>query len=172
MTVTGSEVRLRVHFAWMADDHLVLPSLRSLFSYDEERSSDRATGWVYSAGHERLPAMNWPEPLTYAGPRMIEYLERDTGVRFTAACYQAYRNGAGVSWHHDRDWDAQAVISLGATRKFGIRDAGGHESFIELAHGDMVFMPSGFQHEWEHCVPEEDVTGERVSLVFRSAVSV
>jgi len=29
-------------------------------------------------------------------------------------------------------------------------------------------MPSGFQAEWEHCVPAEDVPGERCSLVFRT----
>ena len=30
-------------------------------------------------------------------------------------------------------------------------------------------MPPGFQDEHEHCVPAEDVTGERCSIVFRSA---
>ena len=38
----------------------------------------------------------------------------------------------------------------------------------KLDHGDLAFMPSGFQDSWQHCVPEEDVPGERVSLVFRT----
>ncbi len=40
---------------------------------------------------------------------------------------------------------------------------------LSLAHGDLLVMPAGFQDEWEHCVPVEDATGERCSIVFRAA---
>jgi alkylated DNA repair dioxygenase AlkB len=90
-----------------------------------------------------------------------------TGVRFEAACFQAYLNGAGVDWHHDRDWGVQAILSLGITRSFGLRRSS-EETFLSLAQGDLLLMPRGFQDEWEHCVPVDQVIGERCSLVFRA----
>lgn len=56
------------------------------------------------------------------------------------------------------------------SRSFGLRRIdGSHEEMLSLAHGDLLVMPPGFQDEWEHCVPVEDVPGERCSIVFRSA---
>jgi hypothetical protein len=133
-----------------------------LYAYTA-RDPGRATGWVFG----QPPGTPWPPPLAAAGPGLLAALERDTGTRFTAACFQAYLDGAGVSWHYDRDWGAQAILSLGVTRTFGLRSAAG-ETFLRLAHGDLLVMPPGFQEEWEHCVPAEDAPGERCSLVFRA----
>jgi alkylated DNA repair dioxygenase AlkB len=54
------------------------------------------------------------------------------------------------------------------TRTFGVRRPGAEPVWMQVEHGDLVVMPSGFQAEWQHCVPVEDVPGERVSLVFRT----
>jgi alkylated DNA repair dioxygenase AlkB len=150
---------------WRADDLQTLPALRTLYTYTPQEP-DRATAWVYLP--DRSPFTPWPDVLAEAGPALLKDLERDTGTCFTAVCFQAYLNGSGCGWHHDRDWGTQAILSLGMTRTFGLRQAG-HEEFLPLAHGDLLVMPPGFQHEWEHCVPAEDVRGERCSLVFRSA---
>lgn len=113
----------------------------------------------------------WLPEFTRLGPQLLADLERDTGTRFTACCFQAYRDGTGCGWHHDRQWGAQAVLSLGVTRTFALRKTGGVvEDHIRMAHGDLLFMPPGFQDGWEHCVPEENVPGERCSLVFRSSL--
>lgn len=146
---------------WNTDPQ-VLKALRSLlFTYVD----NRATGWLYIP--DRPPFLDWPEPFAKLGPEMLKALKRDVGVQFSAVCYQAYMDGAGCDWHHDRDWDEQAILSLGITRMFGLR-RGNHEELLSLENGDLLVMPSGFQQEWEHCVPEEDVEGERCSLVFRS----
>jgi len=142
----------------------LLAALRTLFTYTE-RSPDRATGWLYLP--DGPPVTPWPPVLAETGPALLEALRRDTDVTFTACAFQAYLNGSGCEWHHDRDWGAQAILSLGVTRSFGLRGPGGAE-FLPLAHGDLLFMPPGFQDEWEHCVPAESVQGERCSLVFRS----
>jgi alkylated DNA repair dioxygenase AlkB len=124
---------------------------------------DRATGYLYGDGAE------WPPDLATAGPKLLDDLERATGIRFTHVVFQAYRNGSGCDWHADTPFDAQAILSLGATRKFGIRPIGGEPEWLTVNHGDLVFMPSGFQDTHEHCVPvEPDKPGERVSLVFRT----
>jgi len=53
------------------------------------------------------------------------------------------------------------------TRSFGLRGPTG-DTYLRLGHGDLLFMPAGFQQDHEHCVPTENVPGERYSLVFRS----
>lgn len=146
---------------WRAADEWLLPALRQCFTY----TGNRATGWLFL--QDRPPATAWPGPLAALGPQLLADLERDTGIAFTACCFQAYLDGAGCGWHHDRQWAAQAILSLGVTRSFGLRGGGGEE-FLRLAHGDLLFMPPGFQDGWEHCVPVEDAPGERCSLVFRN----
>lgn len=135
-----------------------------MYEYTQD-PPDRATGWLYLP--DGPPPTPWPAVFAGLGPALLGALGRDTGFAFTAACFQAYRDGAGCGWHHDRGWGAQAILSLGVTRTFGLR-GGGREQFFPMAHGDLLVMPPGFQDEWEHCVPVEDVPGERCSLVFRS----
>ena len=148
---------------WQAGNPGLLPAVRSQFIY---RDGDaRATGWLLLT--DREPVTGWPGALAAQGPALLGGLTWLTGVTFTAVCYQAYLDGAGCGWHHDRDWGAQAILSLGVTRSFALRRAGEIDQ-VRLAHGDLLFMPPGFQEEWEHCVPEEDVPGERCSLVFRA----
>jgi alkylated DNA repair dioxygenase AlkB len=160
-------VTCRLLPGWRADADVILAALRTLYTYTD-REPDRVTGWLYLP--DRPPHTPWPEPFAALGPALLGDLETATGTRFDAACFQAYRDGAGVDWHHDRDWGAQAILSLGVTRSFGLRHANGsgHEETLRLAHGDLLYMPPGFQDSWEHCVPVEDAPGERCSIVFRS----
>lgn len=152
---------------WCGNGEPLLAVLRTQYEYTE-RMPDRATGWLYAARQiGQLPPMEWPEPLSAIGPALLGDLEFLLGIRFEAACFQAYLDGSGVDWHYDRDWDATAILSLGVTRDFGLRGRSG-DQFPSLHDGDLLFMPPGFQHEWEHCVPVQDVTGERCSLVFRT----
>lgn len=151
----------RVIPGWLAGEARLLPAVQALYAYDD-KWPNRATGWAYGMP----PSPGWPFTLRDLGPVLLASLERDTGTVFTAVAYQAYRDGTGCGWHHDRDWGAQAILSLGVPRTFGLRKAG-HEEFVRQAHGDLLYMPPGFQDEWEHGVPEEDAPGERVSLVFR-----
>lgn len=154
---------------WRAGDRVILPALRRVYSYDE-RWPDRATGFLYDEGGDHPPGRRvtgWPEPLALAGPELLAGVRAATRVRFTAVVFQAYRDGAGCDWHPDADWGAQAILSLGVTRTFGLRKPGA-ELYVQLAHGDLMFLPDGCQREWEHCVPAENVTGERCSLVFRA----
>jgi alkylated DNA repair dioxygenase AlkB len=137
----------------------LFPVVRSLFEYGP--GEDRATGYLFGDGHD------WP-PALFVGPDLLDRLEARFRIRFTTVAFQAYRNGAGCDWHADTPFDAQAILSLGATRTFGLRLVGGEPSWVEVSSGSLVFMPPGFQRTHEHCVPVEDVAGERISLVFRT----
>lgn len=152
---------LQVFRKWNTDLGL-LQSVRGLFTYDPP-TDDRATGVIYGEGR------SWSTAFRTLGPRLLANLKDLTGVSYEIVAFQAYRNGAGCDWHQDSPFDAQAILSLGVTRTFGVRKLDGSAlSLIPVGHGDLVVMPSGFQAEWQHCVPVEDVEGERCSLVFRT----
>jgi alkylated DNA repair dioxygenase AlkB len=150
---------LDVHRGWNGDPGL-LAAVKELFAYDAD---SRANGYLYLEGGQ-----DWPPSLAEYGPKLLVGLEQLLGVRFTVALFQAYRDGSGVHWHTDAGYDWQAILSLGVTRTFAVRRSGEDPVWVPLHNGDLAVMPSGFQPEWEHCVPAEDVTGERVSLVFRA----
>jgi alkylated DNA repair dioxygenase AlkB len=151
---------LDVHRKWNEDPGL-LAATKELFTYDTD---NRANGYLYVEGGQ-----DWPPSFAEHGAKLLVGLEQSLGVRFTIALFQAYRDGSGVGWHADEGYDVQAILSLGVTRTFGIRPLGGGDpQWIQVGHGDLMVMPSGFQAEWQHCVPVEDVTGERCSLVFRA----
>jgi alkylated DNA repair dioxygenase AlkB len=146
-------------FPGRRDDDL-FAAARGLFDFGEE---DRATGYLYVEGER-----GWPASFAATGPKLLDDLEKLLGIRFPIVAFQGYRNGSGCDWHADTPFDAQAILSLGATRTFGTRRNGGDPEWTQLHDGDLVFMPPGFQDTREHCVPVEDKPGERVSLVFRT----
>lgn len=151
---------LHVHRGWR-DDLGLLDAVRGLFTYGP--GEDRATGYLYVEGEQP-----WPATFAHAGPVLLDDLADLLGVRFTVVAFQAYRDGAGCDWHTDDAFDAQAVLSLGVTRSFGVRRTGGEPEWTRVQQGDLVYMPSGFQRDWQHCVPVEEAPGERCSLVFRT----
>lgn len=153
---------MQIHRGWRPDGDLLI-RLRRLFTYGPGDS--RATGYLYSEGEQP-----WRSELANVGPRLLADLDDLLGVRFPIVAFQAYLDGAGCDWHTDSPFDYQAVLSLGVTRTFGIRQIGGPPEWIQVEHGDLVVMPSGFQVDHEHCVPVEDVVGERCSIIFRTPV--
>ena len=153
----GSIADLQIHRRWHTDAGL-LDAVRASFAYGP--GDDRATGYLYGDGQD------WPPPLAEHGPALLADLKQLLDVAFTHVAFQGYLNGSGCDWHTDLPFDSQAILSLGATRTFGIRRD--EPEWITVVHGDLVYMPPGFQTEWQHCIPTEDITGERISLVFRT----
>jgi alkylated DNA repair dioxygenase AlkB len=126
---------------------------RSLFDFPSRE--DRANGYLFAKDEQP-----WPIEFSEVGDSLLAKVQSRLETEFTIVLFQAYRNGSGCDWHTDDAFDAQAILSLGVTRIFGIRRSGLEPRFYSLNHGDLVFMPPGFQEEHEHC--------ERVSLVFRT----
>ena len=156
---------LAVHRGWRPGGTL-LAALHGCFAYGP--GDDRATGYLWADGEQ-----DWPVPFADHGPQLLADLQTCTGQRYTICAFQAYRDGAGCGWHADSPFGAQAILSLGVTRTFGVRRTGGEPEWLQVAAGDLVVMPDGFQRDWEHCIPvEEDIHGERCSLVFRTRAEV
>lgn len=159
MTTVSVAVLFR---AWYREATNLLETVRTCFTYPH--GDNRATGVLYGDGQR------WPEQLATFGPALLDDLEQQFGIRFEIVAFQGYIDGAGCGWHADTPFGAQAVLSLGVSRTFGTRPAGGEPAWMTVEHGDLFYMPAGFQTTHEHCVPVEDIPGERVSLVFRTAV--
>lgn len=153
-------VSYRLYPRWR-DGPGLLGSLRECFAYGP--GEDRATGCLYAAADR----IDWPSPLAGCGPALLADLAALLDVTFTIAAFQAYRDGAGCGWHADTPFGAQAILSLGVTRQFGVRPNGGDPQWLAVADGDLVVMPDGFQRDYEHCVAADGTPGERVALVFR-----
>jgi alkylated DNA repair dioxygenase AlkB len=149
---------LRVFRSWGAPPPLYR-AMQAHFTY--QPGEHRATGWLFGD-------QPWPEALAESGPALIADLHELLGVRFEYAAFQAYLNGSGCDWHDDASFGAQAILSLGVTRTFGVRVKGHDPEWMQVGHGDLVYMPTDFSAEHEHCVPVEDIPGERISLVFRT----
>ena len=152
---------LQVIRKWNTDLAL-LEAVRGLYSYG--LNDDRATGIIYGEGRK------WPESFATFGPLLLTALKFKFGIDYEIVAFQAYMDGSGCGWHQDTPFDAQAVLSLGVTRTFGVKPLSGEPTYVKLNHGDLVVMPSGFQKLWQHCVPVEDIKGERCSLVFRTVL--
>lgn len=149
---------------WTQGDHEI-KLLKPLVRYNPaSEGMGRGTGWLYM----RSEQVEWPESFAPVGAVLLSRLRAETGTDFSAACYQAYMDGVGVNWHADKDWDAQAILSLGVTRTFWVRNVNGGEYSFPVNHGDLLIMLPGFQDLWEHAMMAEDAPGERISIVFRS----
>lgn len=155
---------LQVYRKWNQDPDL-LDRVRDLFVYPP--GEDRLGAHIYMENQQ-----DWVADFAESGRRLLQTLDELLGVRFTVVVLQAYRNGTGCTWHDDASYEAQATLSLGVTRSFGVRWLDGDPSWLKVEHGDLVYMPPGFSHGRQHSVPEEHVIGERCSLVFRSLISV
>ena len=108
-----------------------------------------------------------------------------------------YREGQGsIPWHYDEvrahgEPRIVAALSLGATRRFGLRRRGGGGSggtgggggggggggsdeaegaYLELEAGSVLAMWGRTQEEFEHELPLRPGDGHRISLTFRSIV--
>ena len=106
---------------------------------------------------------------------MAEVLSAHYGRPLSSISLAAYRDGRdSVAFHGDRlgirRADAiVAIVSLGFTRRFLLRRAGGGPSLaFNLAGGDLLVMGGTCQLTWEHAVPKVAHAGLRISVQFRS----
>jgi 2-oxoglutarate-Fe(II)-dependent oxygenase superfamily protein len=97
----------------------------------------------------------------------------------TQLVFHAYRDGSiGTGWHDDRNVSASAaILSVGATRTFGIRPyrvfgaepVEDHVLTVVLPHDSLVLLSPEFHAAYQHTVClDPGITEERWSLVFRT----
>lgn len=106
---------------------------------------------------------------------MAAVLSQSYRLALTQVSANLYRDGCdSVAWHgdrgaRDRDSATIAVLSLGATRPFRLRQRGGpgrHD--LRPDSGDLLVMGGTCQRTWQHAVPKVRDAGPRVAVMFRT----
>ncbi len=120
------------------------------------------------------------KPFTTEMKEIANMIKRQFDIRVDMCLCNLYEDGSrNIGWHSDAKNGMSAAdggphvfsISLGATRKFRLRDKfepkGWKEELI-LKSGNMVHMQRDCQDLYKHCVPvEKKVTEPRINLTFR-----
>jgi alkylated DNA repair dioxygenase AlkB len=139
-----------------------LPRLHRWFA--DERQTYRWSGL-------QMQAEKFPERLHSVRHRIAERV----GVVFNTALANYYRDGRdSVAWHSDDEPELGShplisSLSLGATRRFIVRDKQDHHNKItfDLSHGSLLMMCGNVQRVSEHCVPKERTANPRINFTFR-----
>ncbi len=172
----GAWVDLRRGFVTAADE--LFDALAGAVPWREERMR------IYDST-VRVPRLLASYPEGEALPHAVldearralnaQYAE-ELGEPFVSAGLCLYRDGNdSVAWHGDRiaresQRDTMvAIVSLGATRPFGLRPkSGGSGLRIQVGHGDLLVMGGSCQRTWLHGVPKvANCLGARISIQFR-----
>ena len=160
--------RIRAETAWH-QEHLRMFGRRIAMPRLTAWYGDPGASYVYSGiANQPLP---WTESLRALRARVT----RHTGSRFNSALLNLYRDGAdSLAWHADDEPElgrapTLASLSLGATRRFRIRQRRTRESIgVDLEAGSLIVMTGASQRDWEHCVPKTArAVGERINITFR-----
>lgn len=130
---------------------------------------DVAANYGYSG--VQLPTNPWFDELSDLRDRV----STEANWPFNSALVNLYRNGRdSVAWHSDDEPELGpspviASLSLGATRRFQLKQKRGGERYaLELHHGSLLLMMGATQHHWQHQIPKElAVTEPRVNITFR-----
>jgi alkylated DNA repair dioxygenase AlkB len=172
----GAWVDLRPGFVTAADE--LFDVLASAVPWREERmriydSTVRVPRLLagYAQG-ESLP--HWV--LDEARSALNAHYAEELGEPFVSVGLCLYRDGSdSVAWHGDRiaresPRDTMvAIVSLGATRPFGLRPkSGGPGLRLRVGHGDLLVMGGSCQRTWLHGIPKvASCLGARISIQFR-----
>jgi alkylated DNA repair dioxygenase AlkB len=172
----GAWVDLRPAFVTAADE--LFDALASVVPWHEERMR------IYDST-VRVPRLlarySQGEPLPHpvlddARSALNAHYAEELGESFVSAGLCLYRDGRdSVAWHGDRiaresPRDTMvAIISLGATRPFGLRPkSGGPGLRLSVGHGDLLVMGGTCQRTWLHSIPKvSGCLGARISIQFR-----
>lgn len=152
---------------WLLSD--VVWRTETLVLYGRRHTVPRLVAWAGTPGLDyrysgiEHRAGGWPAPLAALRGRLREFLPANFVLM------NRYRNGADtMGWHADDEpmaSDTIASVSLGATRRFLIREREGAPSTrMDLAHGSVLIM----NRHLPHSVPRtRKPVGERINLSFR-----
>jgi alkylated DNA repair dioxygenase AlkB len=152
-----------------------------IWMYGREVPVPRLTAWVgdpgktYTYSNISLRPAPWTPPLLEIKARV----EQVAATMFNSVLLNLYRTGAdGVAWHSDDEPELGrapviASVSLGATRRFQLRQRSNRDERCELhlEHGSLLLMRGDTQHVWEHQVPKTaKPVDPRMNLTFRTII--
>lgn len=148
-----------------------------IFLHGQMIKSPRLTAWYGDRGASYMYSGVPHTPLAWSSElsELRELVSRVAGLRFNSVLLNLYRGGEdSVSWHSDDEPELGpepviASVSLGATRRFRLRERSTRESLgLDLADGSLLQMSGTSQRDWEHCLTKtKRAVGPRINLTFR-----
>jgi len=143
--------------------------------YGRSLEAPRLSCWIGDAAYTYSGTRFEPHPWPAALAPVRERLERELDAGFNSMLANLYRDGNDrLGFHRDSEPELGpepliASISLGATRRFRLREREGRGSYgIDLQHGSLLVMAGATQRHWLHAVPQTArVVGPRINLTFR-----
>ncbi len=134
---------------------------------------DRGCSYLYS-GSVLLEPKPWTKELQWLRHR----IERTVNYQFNVCIGNCYRDAQdSIGWHNDSEPSMGvnpgiASISLGAVRRFSVRQPHQAISHFDLAHGSLFWMHPGCQHSYVHQVPKSSKPVDlRINWTFRPHVN-
>ena len=143
--------------------------------YGRTLDAPRLSCWIGDAAYTYSGTRFEPHPWPAALASVRERLEGEFDAGFNSVLANLYRDGNDrLGFHRDSEPELGpepliASLSLGATRRFRLREREGRGSFgIDLEHGSLLVMAGATQRHWLHAVPQTArVVGPRINLTFR-----
>ncbi len=175
----GDGAWIEIRSGWAEDPDGLFADLRTAVAWRSERRQmyDRVLAVPRLVSFCDLTIGSAPHPsVARLRRRLNDIYAGELGEPFTSAGFCLYRNGSdSVAWHGDTvgrgsaEDTMVAIISLGATRVFAMRQRGGGPSLrLPQHHGDLLVMGGSCQRTWEHAVPKTAApSGQRISIQFR-----
>ena len=170
---------------WLAADAAtaLFEALRAALPWERHRitvygrnlEAPRLSCWIGDVAYRYSGTLFEPHPWPDALVSVRERLDRELGAGFNSVLANLYRDGQDrLGFHRDSEPELGpepliASISLGATRRFRLRERKGSGSFgIDLEHGSLLVMSGATQRNWLHAVPPTArAVGPRINLTFR-----
>ncbi|MEN9360087.1 MAG: hypothetical protein RL095_1622 [Verrucomicrobiota bacterium] len=140
-----------------------MPRLSAWFARD-------GLSYRYSGQQHRTQA--WEGPLASLGAELGSLC----GAEFNSCLANLYRDGRdSMGWHADDEKSLGpapliASISLGASRRFQLRERNTRTKMLELelAHGDLLLMGGNLQQMTQHRIPRQPrIAQPRLNLTYR-----
>lgn len=183
---TVSLVGISHHPGWLPPEEAtaLFDALRDAVPWEVHRirmfgrmvDSPRLSCWmgdedaVYRYSGTLFEPRPWPAALSEVRSR----LDAETQAGFNSVLANLYRDGGdAMGWHRDDEpalGDAPLIasLSLGAARRFLLKDAQDHRHAFALANGDLLLMSGDSQRRYRHALPRTaKPVGPRINLTFR-----
>jgi alkylated DNA repair dioxygenase AlkB len=146
--------------------------------FGKEVMQPRLTAWYGDSDKPYTYSGITMKPAIWSPPLMAikEKIETISGVKFTSALLNLYRDGKdSMGWHRDNEKELGinptiGSVSFGASRVFKMRlyDNKNVARAIELGDGSFLLMRGETQHYWEHQVAKTNKeVGVRINITFR-----
>lgn len=163
---------------WVELNQTILWRQDTIRLYNRQIPLPRLTAWYgdTAASYTYSGITMHPVPWTAALLRIKAAIEPLAEGSFNSVLLNLYRDGRdSVGWHSDDepelgDYPVIASVSLGATRRFGLRHKfkSSWKHSLELEHGTVLLMRGLTQQCWQHQIPKTaKPTPPRINLTFR-----